>query len=468
MTRPLALSVFLACTAQTFAQSQVLVKVNVAATDSKGAAVTDLTAADFLIREDGKPRPVVFFSARHPVAQPGPGEFVNRQSPPPTVILLDRWNETETTMATAWQDVGTAVGRLETVDRVYIYFLANHGELVPVRPLPGVEADLRAQEPPSAAALIAKLNDAVRSLSGLRDLANIDPVVRADSTMQALNIVARMGALAGPKYLIWVTHGFPIQFVSLTGQLMNYQGPLLGLAQTAARAGVAIYTVDQSAQGAGADVAGLARQTLEFVAEQTGGRWYSSGRTADALAGVATDTRASYRLAYFSPVRANAKASKIRIETTRKSIRLLTRAGSFGDATAPDPDEAAEDAFTRESHSPFEATEIPLRAAMSRKPVAIHLDIHVDAADVFLDHRGDTYRGSLSVKFALYRDGVFESAQPTIHQDLNLTQAQYDSALKNGIVVSRDVTVADQIQQVRAMVFDRGIQSLGSVTIPLQ
>jgi hypothetical protein len=39
--------------------------------------------------------------------------------------------------------VSAAVGHLEDVDRVYIYFLGNHGDLVPVRPLPGAEMDLR-------------------------------------------------------------------------------------------------------------------------------------------------------------------------------------------------------------------------------------------------------------------------------------------------------------------------------------
>jgi VWFA-related protein len=457
---------------QVFAQSQALTKINVVAAGPKGAPVTDLTAGDFQVRVDGKLCPVVFArfaGSKHQLAQPEPQEFVNHPGPPLTAILLDRWNETESTMVTAWQDVANAVGHLETLDRVYIYYIANRGEVVPVYPLPGVEADLHAVEPPPAAALVSKLNETVRTLTGLRDMVNVDPAERADRTLQGLGIVGRMAAIDGPKNLVWVTHGFPIQFVSSSGQLMDYTGLLLGLAQNAGRAQVAIYTVDQSALGAGADVAGLSRQTLELLSAQSGGRWYASGRAAEALAGVSADARGTYQLAYYAP--SNPKGPrdhKLRVESSRKGLRLLARAGYSGDEVLPDPDESSDDAFTRQSHSPFEATEIGLRVAVSRKAAALHLEIHIDRADVFLEHKGDRYQGSLTLKFAEYRDGVFQGARPSFQQDLNLTQEQYDAALKDGIVIPRDLSLTGQIEQVRVMVFDRGAQGLGSVVVPVR
>jgi hypothetical protein len=117
------LLVLLASTSPALAQSRVLVKINLVATDSKGAPVTDLRASDIQVREDGGTRPVVFFrfaGSKLEMAQPGMNEFVNRPGPPVTVVLLDRWNESETTLATAWQDVSAAVVRLENVDRLYI------------------------------------------------------------------------------------------------------------------------------------------------------------------------------------------------------------------------------------------------------------------------------------------------------------------------------------------------------------
>lgn len=472
MSRTLVVSVLLACVWQAAAQPQALVKLNVAATDGKGAPVTDLRAADIQVREDGKPRPVVFFrfaGNKGALAQPAADEFINRPSRPPTLILLDRWNDQETTMVSSWQDIAAAVGRMEAVNRVYVYFLANHGDLLPVRALPGVETDLRAFPQPTSKDVVAKLNDFVRTLSGFRGVDHLDPEKRADRTLQALGIVSRMAAIPGHKYLIWVTHGFPLQGFSLSQQLLDYTGPVLELAQAATRAQVAIYTVDESSQGAGADVAGLSRQTLELISAQTGGRWYTSGRTSDALAGTAADARASYQIGYLSPLREGGpKEHKIRIDSPRKGVRLLTRASYFGDVAAPDPDELADDAFANAEHSPFDATEIALRVAMSHQPAAIHLDIHVDPADLLLEHRADRYHGSVAVKFALYRDGEFQGDQAAIQQEIDLTQEQYDGALKSGIVIAREAIAGSDIQQVRAMVFDRGAYGLGSVTIAVK
>ena len=463
----------LVCAAQMFAQSAALVKLSVIATDSKGAPVTDLQASDVRIQEDGQLRQPVFFrfaGTSGPIPQPGPNEFLNRPGPPATVILLDRWNEREQTLASAWNDVAAAVGHAETVDRVYIYYLSNRCELIPVRPLPLGEADLRVPEPPTAAALVAKLNDVVRSSTGFRNVNNMDPAIRADMTMRALSLALWMKELAGPKNLIWVTHGFPIQLLSLSGQWVDYSGGLLDLAQKAGRARVAIYAVDQSAEGAGADIAGASRLTLEFLAQKTGGRWFASGQAADALAAVARDTRGRYDLAFYSPdvpARASGpKDHKTRIESARKGVHLLIRPGSTGDEPTSDPDENGDSVFTRLSHSPFEATDIGLRVAVSHKTPALHVDVHVDASDIFLQRRGDRFGGALAVKVALYRDGVFESAPPTIQLDLNLTQEQYDTARKNGITIPYDVAIADGIQQVRVMVFDRQIFGFGSVTIP--
>lgn len=477
MLRVLALPwLMLSFAAQTQAQrpsdySQKLVTLTVVATDAKGVPITDLRTADIQVHEDGKPYPVAFFrysGSRRPVAQPGPGEFINRPDPPLALVLLDRWNEKELTMASAWQDVVTTLEHLETVDRVYIYFLTNHGELLPVRALPGAEADLRAAAPPTSADLIARLNDAVRTTQGLRDSKNLDPVQSAQLTLQDLTLVSRMASLPGRKNLVWVTHGFPLEILNLTSQWVDFTTPIQQSAQAAVRSQVAIYTVDQSAQGAGADVAGLSRQTLERFASLTGGRWYSSGRTADALAGISADARGSYRIAYYSPARESGwREHKIRLDSSRKGVHLLTLEGYFGDEAPLDPDQMAEEAFAGESHSPFEATDIPLRVAASRKQAAVHVEIHVEPGDIFLEHRGERFQGSLSVKFALYRNGVYEDAAPTTSQDLDYTQEQYDLALKNGIVISRDVSVTDKIQQVRVMVYDRGIHELGSVTVPV-
>ncbi|MGD0775358.1 MAG: VWA domain-containing protein, partial [Candidatus Solibacter sp.] len=447
--------------------SQRLVHLSVVASDAKGDPVVDLRAADVQVREDGQPRPVVFFrfnGSNRSISPLRPGEFINRPAPPPTLILVDRWNARLLTLASAWHDVSAAFAQMESFDRVYVYFLTGRGELVPVNPLPPPDADLRVPAPATAAELVAKVNDAVRSFEGFRDIDARDPVLRVKTTCDALSMLWRGALMAGRKNLIWVTHGFPLTATLLTGERGDFTVPVQDLAQTVARSQIAIYTVDQSEKGAGEDPAGLGRQTLEMFSALTGGRLYTSGRIDEAIARAMADARGSYRLAYDSPVRENGrKEHKIRLNSVRKGVRLLTREAYFGDEPDPEPDQPAAAAFSSQGHCPFDATEIALRVAMSRSAAtALHFDIHVDPADVLIHRLGERFEGGLNVMLALYSNGIFQGASFPIQKDLNLTQEEFDSASKDGILITQDLTVNNQIQQVRVMVFDRALHRMGS------
>lgn len=453
---------------------QRLVKLSVAASDAKGGPAVDLRVADVQVREDGQPRPVAFFrfnGTNRTISPPGPGEFINRPGPAPTVILLDRWNERLMTMASAWHDVSVALAHLESFDRVYVYFLTGQGELFPINPLPPPDADLRVPAPTTAAELLVKVNDAIRDFHGLRDIDARDPVLRVKTTCDALSMLTQEASMAGRKNLIWVTHGFPLAARLVTDGWGDFTVPVQNLVQTVARSQMVIYTVDQSEKGAGDDPAGLGRQTLEMFSALTGGRLYASGRADEAIARAIADARGSYRLAYDSPVRENGrKEHKIRLDSVRKGVRLLTREAYFGDETDPDQDQSAEAAFSSQGHCPFDATEIALRVAMSRQQAATayHFDVHVDPADVLIRRRGERFEGGLNVMLALCSNGIFQGASFPIQKDLNLTQEEFDSASKDGILITQNVTVNNQIQQVRVMVFDRVLHRMGSVTIPIR
>lgn len=108
MSAVVALAVFLAWAAQeqtpTFRTTTRLVELTVTALDKKGNPVTDLRLQDFTIQENGKPRPIAFFtydggSPVEPKALPlPPGVFTNRveftPGPPRniTALVLDELN----------------------------------------------------------------------------------------------------------------------------------------------------------------------------------------------------------------------------------------------------------------------------------------------------------------------------------------------------------------------------------------
>jgi hypothetical protein len=227
--------------------------------------------------------------------------------------------------------------------------------------------------------------------------------------------------------------------------------------------------VQQSVEGAADDPTNEGRQTLQQFSSLTGGRLTANGTSEAAIAGALTDGRGTYRLAYYAPVReSGGREHKVRLDSVRKGVRLLTREGYFAAEPDPDPDRAADDTFSRQSHLPFDSSEILLRVTMSprRERGNLHLDIRVDPSDILVERRGKNFQGNLAISFSLYRNSVFDRALPSVNVDLNFTEEQWNGVLKDGIVIPQEISVGDEFQQVRVMVFDRRLLALGSVTVP--
>ena len=310
----------------------------------------------------------------------------------------------------------------------------------------------------------------MRKLLGFRDHGVVDPGVRANTTLQTLSTVGtQLATIAGRKNLIWVTQGIPLT-VPIPGGVSDLTPQVRSLSSAAALSQIAIYTVDQSAQGAGANLNSPSRATLQMFTSLTGGRWYTSNNAERALASAISDSRSSYRIAYYSAIRGNdRKEHKVGVESPRKGVHLLTREGYFVDAGESDPVELEQAMFTSERRSPFEATEIGLRIAQSLTSSgrSSRFAIHVDPTDVLLEQRGGNYRGQLALQFAFYSQGFLKEASAPIRIDVNLTQDQFDKAQKDGIDISRniDFPVNGEIQKIRVIVFDRRLYALGSVTV---
>jgi len=448
---------------------QRLVLLDVAAINSKREPVTDLRASELRIREDGKVYPAVFFHFAGPKRAMMPlveGESANRPAVTPTLILFDRWNERMTVALSAWNSLGAALQHLESVDGIFIYFLTNHGDLFPVHPLPSADADLRAMAEPTPVELRAKLDDAVRTLNGFRDVDVQDPFLRINTTFRALYLLgSQMAAIAGRKNLIWVTHGFPLTL--MLPEIIDFEPQIRQFSAAANASQIALYTVDESVEGV-ADMGSVFRQTLDMFSSLTGGRLYPTDNTPEALSAAIADGRGNYRLAYYSATRPkDRKEHKIRLESSRKGVRLLTSEGYFPDIAAPDPDALEHSLFSSLPHSPFDASEIGLRVALSPSPSgsATHLSIHVDPADILLEQRDGSYRGQLALLFAFYTHGFLERAAAPVHINVSLTPDQLSQARKDGVDASQDVEVSSGAEKIRVIVMDRKLYALGSVTV---
>ncbi len=443
-----------------------LITLNLAATNSRDEPVTDMQRSDLQLREDGKPQPVVFFrfsGTNRTMAPHVPGEFDNYAvPPPPVVILFDRWNERLVMSGRSGVELSAAIQHLETVGNIYIYFLTNRGELAPVHSLPGTAGDAQAAAP-SPTELRAKLERGFEEYQGFRTSDDLD--VHLQKTFDALNQMRlRMSVIAGRKSLIWVTQGMPLTFRVAGGDIIDLTPEVRKMSELEAQSQIAMYTVDQT-NGVGTE----ASRTLQMFSALTGGRWSSRDNPALALSDALTDARGSYRIAFYATTpEKDGKENKIRVDTTRKGVHLLTREGFTVQPAGPSPEQEEAARFDNQIRSPFDAAGIGLRIAMSRKPQtnAVHFDIHADPADVLIQPEGDGFKVQLDLIVALYNENFLNVTSPPTRVDLTLSKAQLDQAAKEGISVPLDVPLNNQVQKVRVMVLDPKLRALGSVTIP--
>jgi hypothetical protein len=118
----------------------------------------------------------------------------------------------------------------------------------------------------------------------------------------------------------------------------------------------------------------------------------------------------------------------------------------------------------------FDAAEIGLRAKLSPDPKggsAVRLDAHIDAHDVALVQEGDQYEAQLRLAIVGYVPGVLPQPGAPIPLDLHFTAQDRETALQQGIGFVRSVALPADVRAVRLIVFDRGSDAIGSVTLPV-
>ena len=462
-----------------------MVDLNVVAVDNHGEAVTDLTRDDFRIVDNGKPETLAFFhhrntalGAAHTLA---PNEVSNRGGanvPRATLILFDLLNEKFGTRGSAANRLEHDLQNLESADYVYLYCLTLDGRLYPIHPLPGPETVAApAGAPPWTRQIKVLLDQALRSVTQVRPIDDLDPTYRIQLTFNALGaIAAELSRVPGRKAVVWLTDGIPIELGparSDTGDFVDFTPFVRQMCDAYDRSGVSIYPVRQVMLGSADSMGGPGTtgmgsiDTLSQFAELTGGRPDAGKDIGPAVRQAILDTRTSYQIGYVPPPSNwNDKYHKLRITCTRKGVRIQAKTGYYAWAEAAGA--RFEQAMAVASHTAFDAAEIGLRATLTRDPKdarILHLEAHIDAHDLVLVHQGDVYSGELRLQTVGFADGFDPSSGPVVPMELHLTAAQRDQALQQGIPYAQNLTLANEIHNVRLIVYDRGSTAIGSVTV---
>jgi VWFA-related protein len=260
-----------------------LVLVDVVVYDKQGNHVTDLTSADFTLRDRGKPQKISVFSndrAGESVAEKSPtpppvplpaGVFTNRPASnrplgPPTILLLDSLNTALGDQLSSHAEMlkylrtqlseGQKIAILSLRESLGLLqdFTSDPRLLIAAldKYKPGTSKELSGAEiqiltPKEAEAMTPEMLHIIDEHNQSRAAESTD--VRVRVTLEALRSIARaFGGFPGRKNLIWVSAVFPFNLQPGAGDYPDaqrtYAEDVRRTAELLAAARVAVYTVD--------------------------------------------------------------------------------------------------------------------------------------------------------------------------------------------------------------------------------
>jgi len=300
-----------------------LVTLNFSATDAQDHPVTDLTAAEIQISDQGKVVSTVAFrndSLRSPAAA---GEFSNRPAPAVShiqVILFDVLNLSLGDRQPAIDQIVRSLEKLESSDSLYFYILNQYGDLAAVRALPDAAPDPRAAATPWTRNIRPMLEQTMGPVAAVQPAIQRDVMLRVQRSYASLEILAgRLAPLPGRKNVLWLTFGVPCSVPLQNSQFWDCRPNLGKVAVKLDQANVAVTPV--ALQTGVADVESSV--TLQEFVDLTGGKLYPGGNIERAVANSIGQARSSYRVQYNPPANNwDGKLHKIRISSTRKGITL--------------------------------------------------------------------------------------------------------------------------------------------------
>jgi VWFA-related protein len=488
----------------------ILIHLHPVALDASGQPVTDLTAGDFKIVDQGKPETIFAFHkpAVEPAARLGPLERTNRPGGAmqhTIAILFDLMNENQADRLENWHTLSKSLAQLESGNSVYFYLLNLEGELVPIHAIGPPSAD-DATWPHDVTQVLDK---AMKAASHARPvhMGQEDQVKKTFHQLEAL--AGELAAFPGRRDIIWITDGMQNVYnpkLPCNGDWVECALYVPHLAVTLAHADVAVnplsYSRDLStavnpmmqmdtksspinrpANSTDAQSGGLQENAqgsqgadpaldLAQMALLTGGRAYFRQDVRAVLKQVATDDANSFEIAY-DPSAANwdNKFHRIRITCERAGVKLQVRERYYALADTRPVAERMKAALMAAYQSPSDAAEIGLLAKIAPmqgdKP-GVHLEIRINPSDIMLSQQGGKYTGAV---YLLISDRGASGAlgEPSLlNFNLELTSAQHDAVMKEGIPLAQDHPTTDAVQQVRIIVLDQSTNAVGSLTIPVK
>jgi len=453
----------------------LLVHLHPLVLDLKGQPVTDLTAGDFKVADQGKFQTIFLF--RRPLtkasAELGPHEYTNRPGgliPHAVAILFDLLNEGDANRLDTWHSLAKSIPQLESAQPVYFYMLGLDGELVPIRPIES-QAGASAAWP---ATFDKDLNQAMEKANVTRP-AGLDREDRAKRTYHQLEVVSnQLATLPGRRHLVWITNMMPTITNSLPcdGDWVACGLYVAHMAVTFGHDGTAVNPDYYS---------GVPQPTTSYDLEQmallTGGRAYFSQGIGETLRQIARNAANAYEIAY-APSAGNwdNKFHRIRVTVERKGVKMQVQERYYALPDARTAGARQTEILQASSQRPSDSAAIGLRVKVSPSAKGVHLEVRIDAADLLLREQDGKLAAALTL--VLSDLGASEAGaglllrpigEPSVTNfNLDLSQERQAAMMIEGVPLSLDHPLGDAVRRVRVMVMDRGTNEVGSVTFPVR
>ena len=270
----------------------------------------------------------------------------------------------------------------------------------------------------------------------------------------------------GDKHLIWIAHGLT---EDLSGGHWTVQEDEK-LARRANDAGVVADIIHVGGTG------GFATQSSEYIAELTGGQFTGVSYADAALNRIDAASRVGYTLGYTPKNPAlDDKYRKLSVKVTRPGLTVLFRHGYTATTDVQPLD--LRDALTtsrlasagtaeEDSHDiKIQATASTVAGLGARRVV---VDLMIDVARVTFSSDQTRHMAGLDVRVFCGNDKnvVIGSAYENI--DIDVSEAEYRRALKDGIRYSVRVPIEGDAKSVKVIVYDFRADLLGTATVKLK
>jgi VWFA-related protein len=489
-----------------------LIRLHATVLDTKGQPVTDLTANDFNIVDDGKPQTLYFFGKSGRAAEvASTSEFANRKNGRignTVAVLFDLMNQNQEHRVESWRALAKSLPPLAPGDSLYFYLLNMQGELVPIHAVGDAEP---------------VLEKAVKAASHGKQV-QLGPEDQVKKTFHQLEVLAAsLAAFPGRRNILWLTDGMQVVYnpkIPCSGDWVDCGLYVPHLAVALAQANVAVNVVSYnqdismaahadpgswedkwrpapiadthgnemqdlahansvSAQGGApaADGRGNPARTrgsdaalqLAQMAFLTGGGIYFGQDIPAAIERIVTRDANAFEIAYV-PSAANwdNKFHRVRVTCKRPKVTVQSRVRYYALPDSRPPLDRMRAALVTALQSPTDNSDIGLRVKSSRLAVGhgVHLDIRVHLPDILLHEGEGKFKGSFYLLIS-DRGASGPLGEPAV-LDLNpaLTADQHAQAMKDGLPFAQDHPITEAVREVRVIVLDQNTNMVGSITLP--